>query len=1046
MAGRLSFSIAVNLLTENFKKGTNRVKESFRSMQAQALTFAAALGAGGIGLSNLLSRFVEVARETGRVTTALKNVSGSAMRFAGNQRYLINLARKYGQDVNILTNSFAKFTATATSSGMAMDEQKKVFESVSRAVSAFSLSADDSNGVFLAISQMMGKGKVSSEELRLQLGERLPIAMQAMAKAAGTTVAGLDDLMRQGKLMSADVLPKFAEALNEMIPEVDTDNIETSVNSLKNLFTEVVKSSGFQEFYKSLIDGTASAIGKIRDGFSGLAAFIATVFTGKMLQSVVAYFAQYWNMIGTTISVSQTAEQQKLLATQKRIAAELALEQTKTAYNTIENGKRLATAVQVNKAERALTKAALAESKAADAARAASAKAAAVQSSTAWGKAMNTMKLAAVGAWVKIQALWSTVGQMALISALAAIVGYFTNMYAEAKRVKNIFSDYKKEAEGVTHTAEITQLQTLQKLYNDAAGNRDRQKQIQAKIESSLGVQIKKEQDINSVLRERIRLLEANAEADFYTRKKVELQARIGEIASDVGLSEKQLRELAKMYPSSEQSATSRQEYYSRSRSYVKSNGGRYHVFKQNSIDLAAKEYLQTVRVLTDASRRAESAIAKTVTETASPLNGGGTSAGTGGDISSSGQSELEKQQERYAQSLRELNARRKVEAMSVDEYNKAYADITKNALISAMSSPDKGVSGSDYAGKLAEDYRQAMMDIAMATTRNIVEDLEEEVRAEATPVRGRRDTTFDYKKSDVEKLSEELDIWDEYRNRLQRAVTDGADYLVEELNGAMGKVSSLEDALKIAEIQEDIKNLSRELNENIYDGVKSIASSSDRMVSAFQSLRDVMNDVDATAWEKIMAVWNAIMNSVDGVASVIRTIENISAISSKLAGAKESSEKAVAGKVAEAAADSVATATTVANAKLKTSAAMTEMAAKSTAAYAGIPFAGTGLAAAQIAAMTAMIEAARGAIPQFANGGIISGGPYSGDKILARVNAGEMILNTRQQGNLFKALNGGITNRSGQLSSTVSTRVRAKDLILTINNELKSQGKKTIS
>lgn len=38
---------------------------------------------------------------------------------------------------------------------------------------------------------MMSKGKVSSEELRLQMGERLPIALQAMAKAAGVSVGGL---------------------------------------------------------------------------------------------------------------------------------------------------------------------------------------------------------------------------------------------------------------------------------------------------------------------------------------------------------------------------------------------------------------------------------------------------------------------------------------------------------------------------------------------------------------------------------------------------------------------------------------------------------------------------------------------------------------------------------------------------------------------------------------------------------------------------------------------------------------------------------------
>ena len=255
MASRLSFSIALNFLTENFKKGTNQVKAAFRSMQMQVLTFAAALGAGGLGLTNLVSRFIEVAKESSRVTTALKNVSGTMGQFAENQRFLLDMAKKYGLEINALTGNYAKFTAAASISGMTILEQRKIFESMSRAVTAFGMSAEDSNGVFLALSQMMSKGKISSEELRLQMGERLPIALQAMAKAAGTSVAGLDELMKKGKLMSADVLPKFAKALDEMIPNVDTDNLETSLNRLKNAFTELVDEADIEGKYKSLLIG-----------------------------------------------------------------------------------------------------------------------------------------------------------------------------------------------------------------------------------------------------------------------------------------------------------------------------------------------------------------------------------------------------------------------------------------------------------------------------------------------------------------------------------------------------------------------------------------------------------------------------------------------------------------------------------------------------------------------------------------------------------------------------------------------------------------------
>ncbi|MCS3200244.1 hypothetical protein [Candidatus Bacteroides intestinigallinarum] len=98
------------------------------------------------------------------------------------------------------------------------------------------------------------------------------------------------------------------------------------------------------------------------------------------------------------------------------------------------------------------------------------------------------------------------------------------------------------------------------------------------------------------------------------------------------------------------------------------------------------------------------------------------------------------------------------------------------------------------------------------------------------------------------------------------------------------------------------------------------------------------------------------------------------------------------------------------------------------------------------IGAAIAAAVALFASIPKFATGGVITGGPTSGDKILARVNAGEMILNQGQQSRLFEAINSGRLGESGNMSSTITTRVRAKDLILTINNELKSQGKKPIS
>lgn len=1095
MAGKLSFSIAINLLTENFKKGTNQVKAGFKAMQMQVVTFAAALGAGGIGLSNLVSRFVDVARETNRVSTALKNVSGSMSQYADNQRFLVDMAKKYGLEINALTGNFAKFTASASASNMSMEEQRKIFESVSRAVTAFGMSAEDSNGVFLALSQMMSKGKISSEELRLQMGERLPIALQAMAKAAGTSVAGLDKLLKEGKLMSADVLPKFADALNEMIPNVDTNNLETSVNRLKNIFTELVNSMDVQGKYKSLVDWLAGALDSLKGKISGIFTFIIGIISGKLLLSVTKYFTQFWKLIDTTISKNTVAQEQMKKATEARVAAELAYQKTLADNQQIVDGRRLASNRQLAAAERALNNAKLAEKKANDIAEAASANAAAVQTSNSWAKSLKSIKLGFVQLWRTITGLFKSFLPIAIISGISALISYLVEARKEATRIKNIFADYKKEVAGAlsSTSAEVAQLRVLQGLYNKAAGNKKLQEQYQKRIEGIVGQQITKEQNINDIIAKRIKLLEATATADFYTQKKIETEEKNRTLGISSGIGEQNIRHLATV------KEESRGEYWQK----VKAITG--NSFTRNrEIDKIVDEYSQNLKVIGDVNKRLEDAVeyvvkSNTQTTIIDDLSGS----------KSKKKTTLQKQQESYYRELEELNAELGIGKITQAEYNKALGELNIKMYAQARGTRDKQTLESEYyrALKTAADEAVSNRDrnAALVEFERVQKEYNERVKeaqnqqakgvlsqeqlnknivslsveaakaaagikgigdnadgfiaamqfnaqAFAAPIKVKpRDTTFDYKKTQAEIAQEELDKAKEIAQAYKEYAASLGKDLSDELANAMANVPDLEKKLKIAQVKQDVKDFTKELNEGLYSGIKDVASSSDRVVSAFENLRDVMNDVDATAWEQIMAIWNAMTNTVDSILSVIHTVESIARISEKLSGAKEQESpeehatKIVAAKAAEVAANEIATESEIQASRRKTESAAAEMAAKSTAAYAGIPFAGAGLAAAQIAAMTAMIQTAASMVPKFAQGGIITGGSTSGDKILARVNAGEMILNQRQQSNLFKAINSGNIGGAKSLSSTVTTRVRAKDLILAINNELKSQGKKPI-
>lgn len=60
------------------------------------------------------------------------------------------------------------------------------------------------------------------------------------------------------------------------------------------------------------------------------------------------------------------------------------------------------------------------------------------------------------------------------------------------------------------------------------------------------------------------------------------------------------------------------------------------------------------------------------------------------------------------------------------------------------------------------------------------------------------------------------------------------------------------------------------------------------------------------------------------------------------------------------------------------------------------------------VATVTSVFASIKNISGKFAEGGIVGGTSYSGDKLFAMVNSGEMILNKRQQGNLANMLGGG--------------------------------------
>jgi TP901 family phage tail tape measure protein len=204
-------------------------------------------------------------------------------------------------------------------------------------------------------------------------------------------------------------------------------------------------------------------------------------------------------------------------------------------------------------------------------------------------------------------------------------------------------------------------------------------------------------------------------------------------------------------------------------------------------------------------------------------------------------------------------------------------------------------------------------------------------------------------------------------------------------------QLESLGAGLKPIEIDVDSKSFEKAMGriKDAWSGVQGIGDGVENITSALEG--------DKNAWEAISGVISGFISIAEGIQGIVTVVK-------MLTGATQAHTVA---KTAEATATGTSTAATIAD----TAASAANTAVKSGEAVAEVTKSGAQLPfpanLAAIAAGIAAVVAALALVGSFATGGVVGGTSFSGDKLMARVNSGEMILNAQQQARLFAIANG---------------------------------------
>ena len=221
-----------NLQMAKFKASIGDVSGALKSMGAAFGAAKLAIGGAAAGLLTFQKAAIESQMELEKLQTSYQTIFGEG---GGAQLdFVKNELNSVGQQFRSGAEAAKTFFAAGMNSSLA-PQLNFIFKAFTDAGAAMQLSGDEMSRVFLALGQMMSKGKVQAEEMRGQLGEVLPGAFQLAADAMGMTTAQLDKFMADGNLTAEEVIPKMAVAVKEKYSEAAKQAAETTQGKLNQM-------------------------------------------------------------------------------------------------------------------------------------------------------------------------------------------------------------------------------------------------------------------------------------------------------------------------------------------------------------------------------------------------------------------------------------------------------------------------------------------------------------------------------------------------------------------------------------------------------------------------------------------------------------------------------------------------------------------------------------------------------------------------------------------------------------------------------------------
>lgn len=209
---------------DHFSSFTTKLRHTVMTLAAARFAFMdfhdvfLALPISIIKTSGEIERMTALMEGLSKQTT----VAGKQLEAISDKDYIFKLAMNSPFEVKALADSFVKLKSVAKDDGQA----RTWLNSLSEGVAQFGGTSEHMHRATIAIQQMVGKGVVSMEELRQQLGEAVPTAIKSMADGMGMGMAELVKHISKGEV-------EAVTAVNKMLLQMELTAKGSSARMMK---------------------------------------------------------------------------------------------------------------------------------------------------------------------------------------------------------------------------------------------------------------------------------------------------------------------------------------------------------------------------------------------------------------------------------------------------------------------------------------------------------------------------------------------------------------------------------------------------------------------------------------------------------------------------------------------------------------------------------------------------------------------------------------------------------------------------------------------